>query len=357
MSPYATPYTVWADKTGRIPAVEDNEAMRQGRDLEEYVAYRFCEETGKRCRRKNAILKNTDYPFAHANVDRWVVSENAGLERCRRKNAILKNTDYPFAHANVDRWVVSENAGLECKTTTTLSLKKFKNGEFPDTYYCQCMHYMAVTGADRWYLAVLVLGRDFMVFTIERDEEEITSLMEQEESFWRYVENDEEPPDRWYLAVLVLGRDFMVFTIERDEEEITSLMEQEESFWRYVENDEEPPVDGLDPTDKAIGTIYADVQIDGSVDLMGMECNIRNYLDIKVSIKEMEQLLKQREQEIKMALGECPRGTVGNLVVNWKPQERKTFKVKDFAADHPDVDLGPYYKTTVFRKFEIKEDN
>ncbi len=63
-----------------IAPCEDNEAMRQGRDLEEYVAYRFCEETGKRCRRKNAILKNTDYPFAHANVDRWVVSENAGLE-------------------------------------------------------------------------------------------------------------------------------------------------------------------------------------------------------------------------------------------------------------------------------------
>lgn len=276
LSPYSTPYTVWADKTGRIPPVEDNEAMRQGRDLEEYVAYRFCEETGK---------------------------------RCRRKNAILKNTDYPFAHANVDRWVVSENAGLECKTTTTLSLKKFKNGEFPDTYYCQCMHYMAVTGADRWY-----------------------------------------------LAVLVLGRDFMVFTIERDEEEIMALMEQEASFWEYVERDEEPPVDGLDSTGKAIGAIYADVQDDGVVDLMGMESNIRSYQDIKATIKGLEEQLKQQEQEIKVALGESPQGIVEGFTVNWRPQERKTFQTKDFVADHPEMDLGSYYKITSFRKFEIKED-
>ena len=41
LSRYATPYTVWADKTGRLPEQEDNEAMRQGRDLEEYVAKRW----------------------------------------------------------------------------------------------------------------------------------------------------------------------------------------------------------------------------------------------------------------------------------------------------------------------------
>ena len=38
MNPYATPYSVWADKTGRLPEKEDNEAMRQGRDFEDYVA-------------------------------------------------------------------------------------------------------------------------------------------------------------------------------------------------------------------------------------------------------------------------------------------------------------------------------
>lgn len=38
---YRSPYTVWAEKTGRIGEEPDNEAMRQGRDLEQYVASRF----------------------------------------------------------------------------------------------------------------------------------------------------------------------------------------------------------------------------------------------------------------------------------------------------------------------------
>ena len=40
------------------------------------------------------------------------------------------------------------------------------------------MHYMAVTGAKRWYLAVLVLNQGFYTYTIERDEAEISALMQ-----------------------------------------------------------------------------------------------------------------------------------------------------------------------------------
>ncbi len=70
LSHYSTPYSVWANKTGRIPDAEDNEAMRQGRDLEEYVAKRWEEATGKSVRRCNVILYNSQYPFAHADIDR-----------------------------------------------------------------------------------------------------------------------------------------------------------------------------------------------------------------------------------------------------------------------------------------------
>ena len=40
LNPYSSPYSVWADKTGRLPDKPDNEAMRLGRDLEEYVSSR-----------------------------------------------------------------------------------------------------------------------------------------------------------------------------------------------------------------------------------------------------------------------------------------------------------------------------
>jgi putative phage-type endonuclease len=275
LNPWATPYTVWADKTGRIPPKEDNEIMRQGRDLEQYVADRWMEETGK---------------------------------KCRRRTKILGNPDYPFALANVDRWVKGENAGLECKTTSIMNLKKFKGGEFPETYYCQCVHYMAVTGADRWYLGVLVLSQGFHTFVIERDEDEIQALM----------------------------------NAERD-------------FWKHVESDTPPPVDGLDPTTGAINTIYSGDPEDGSIELFGRESAVTQYLTIKQRIKELDIEKERIEQELKEELQLYEKGFCGAYQINWKGQKRRTFQVKDFAKDYPDIDLDGYYKTSKFRKFEIKE--
>ncbi|WP_414150334.1 YqaJ viral recombinase family protein [Acetobacterium carbinolicum] len=275
LNPWATPYTVWADKTGRIPPKEDNEIMRQGRDLEQYVADRWMQETGKKCRRKTKML------------------------RC---------SDYPFALANVDRWVVGENAGLECKTTSIMNLKKFKGGEFPETYYCQCVHYMAVTGAERWYLGVLVLSQGFHTFVIERDEDEIQALMD----------------------------------AERD-------------FWKYVELDAPPPVDGLDPTTGAINTIYAGDTEDGIIEIYGKENTVNQYLTIKQRIKELDIEKERIEQQLKEELQLYEKGICGSYQINWKGQKRRTFQVKDFAKDHPEIDLDRYFKTSEFRKFEIKE--
>lgn len=59
---YRTPMEVYADKLGAFPPKEDTEAMRLGRDLEEYVAQRFCEETGKKVRRVAETIRNADFP-------------------------------------------------------------------------------------------------------------------------------------------------------------------------------------------------------------------------------------------------------------------------------------------------------
>ena len=161
LSPYKSAFEVYADKLSLVPPKEDNEAMRQGRDLEEYVARRFCEETGK---------------------------------RVRRRNSMIKNPAYPFAFANVDRLIIGENAGLECKTAGSMSVKRYKGGEYPEEYYCQCMHYMAVTGYPVWYLAVLIYSTEFKVFEIKRDEEDIAALMKAEREFWENNVLAKNPP-------------------------------------------------------------------------------------------------------------------------------------------------------------------
>lgn len=162
LNPYASPYSVYADKLKLVPPKEDNEAMRQGRDLEEYVAKRFTEETGK---------------------------------KVRRDNSIIYNSEFPFAHADLDRVIVGEDAGLECKTANPLQYQNYLDGKFPDHYYAQCMHYMLVTGKPKWYLAVLVFQRGLFIFEIERNEEEIAVLADIEKTFYENcIVNKHEPP-------------------------------------------------------------------------------------------------------------------------------------------------------------------
>ena len=80
LNPYKSAMQVFIDKTTDEIEDFDNESMRQGRDLEFYVAERFCELYKKRVRRVNAICINEEYPFLLADFDRVIVGERAGLE-------------------------------------------------------------------------------------------------------------------------------------------------------------------------------------------------------------------------------------------------------------------------------------
>ena len=163
LNPYKSPVEVWAEKTSEKQEEKpDNESMRIGRDLEEYVASRFTEATGK---------------------------------KVRRKNAIVQSDEYPFMIANIDRTIVGENALLECKTTSPYNDDKWTDGKCPVEYEIQCHHYMAVTGAVKVYLVCLILGRRFVIVEIDRDEELIETLCKIESDFWeKYVSSVTMPP-------------------------------------------------------------------------------------------------------------------------------------------------------------------
>ena len=274
LNPWSSPYTVWADKLGKLPPKEDNESMRLGRDLEDYVAKRFTEKTGKKVRRENNIIYN---------------------ER------------YPFAHANVDRMVVGEDAGLECKTTSAMNLKKFKNGAFPDTYYVQCVHYLMVTGCKKWYLGVLVLGEGFYDFTIERDEEEIAALAKSEEEFWKYVQ-DKTPP----------------------------------------------MTDGKDSTSKTISLLYPESN-EEVVDLTAFKKELGEYLTITAQIVALEGRKNEVANRIKVFMQECGKGETDGFRVSYTTSSRSNFDAKRFAADHADIDLSEYYKKSNYRTFKVTE--
>lgn len=199
LNPNSSLIELWADKTGRLPEKEDTEAMRTGRDLEEYVALRFCEATGK---------------------------------KVERRNAIFRHDQYDFITANIDRKVVGENAGLECKTTNAFNKSDFENGEIPRYYYVQCMHYMNVMGFDKMYLAVLVMGKSFHWFEIPYVKSEGDALLEMEVDFWNncIIPDVRPEPDGSESAKETLDAIFE----ERTENMIT-IFEQEEIAAKLAE--------------------------------------------------------------------------------------------------------------------------
>lgn len=276
LNAFSSPYSLWAEKTGRIPGFAGNLATEVGTFMEEFVARKFAEESGK---------------------------------KVRRFNKIIYNPDYPFAHVNIDRDIVGEDAGLECKTTDSINLKKYKNGEYPANYYVQCVHSMAITGAKRWYLAVLIGNKEF----------------------------------KW-------------FTLERDEDEIAALMAAEESFWDHVKSDTPPSVDGTQATSEAITTIYA-VNDDSICNLSAFATNLREYTSLKKQIKDLEELAEEAANRIKAFMGESGRGECDGFKVSWKTQTRSIFDKNRFAKENPGIDLSEYYKTSNSRPFRVDEIN
>lgn len=153
---WKSPFQLWLEKTGKAEAedLSGNEYVYWGKVLEEAVANRFCELTGKKVQRRG----------------------------------LLQMDDYPYILASVDRMVVGENAGLECKTCNGFAAKEWEDDEVPTAYYVQCQHYMMVTGCERWYIAVLIGGNHFVWKEIPRNDNEIDLLLQAEIDFWHKVE-------------------------------------------------------------------------------------------------------------------------------------------------------------------------
>jgi len=275
LNPHQSAYSLWAEKMGKVPAFEGNLTTEVGSYLEEFVAKLFERETGK---------------------------------KVRRKNCTMFNDDYPWAHANVDRVVVGENAVLEIKTTNSLTNEKLiAGGDYPESWYCQAMHYMAVCG-----------------FEVA------------------------------YIAVLINCREFKYFKVEYDLDEAETLMGLESAFWKHLQDGTPPPMSGMECDTDALETIYAE-STSGSVELFGRDALLDEYSDLARRIDELKQRQDAIKQLICSDIGDFDTGVGNRWKVTWRTQQKHTFDHKRFAADHPDVDLSGYYKVSTSRPFKVKE--
>ena len=274
LNKYKSAYTLWAEKCGILQdEEEDNEAMRVGRDLEQYVADRFTEATGK---------------------------------KIRKSGFSFQSEKYPFMLANVDRLIVGEKAGLECKTASALTRCDFEHGDIPPSYYCQCMHYMAVTGFKKWYIAVLVMGKGF---------------------FW--------------------------YEINRNEEEIEALIKAEGDFWEMVKQGNAPDVDGTESTKNTLNTRW---QSQDKSCILGHEAedSVKELLSIKKRIKALKELQVSYENSIKAEMEDAEVAELENAMIKWKTSKSMTFDREKFKKENPEL-FKKYLKESTQRKFYVKE--
>ncbi|MBK3700140.1 YqaJ viral recombinase family protein [Listeria monocytogenes] len=152
LNQYKTAFELWLDKTDQVlPDESAGEAAYWGNQMEEVVAKEFEKRTGK---------------------------------KVRRSNMMYQHPEHDFMLANVDRFVVGEDAILECKTASAYLAKEWEADEVPATYLVQIQHYLAVTGKSKAYVAVLIGGNKFIWKEIDRDEELINQIIAFELDFW-----------------------------------------------------------------------------------------------------------------------------------------------------------------------------
>jgi putative phage-type endonuclease len=115
-------------------------------------------------------------------------------KKVRKENKVLIDSEYDFIMANIDRKVIGENSILMCKSSSVFLAKEYDGEEVPANFILQCQHNMRVSGASKCYIASLIGGQKFVIKEIQRDDELINMIIEKEKDFWHNHVLKKVPP-------------------------------------------------------------------------------------------------------------------------------------------------------------------
>ena len=153
VNPFRSIFQLWLEKTGQVePEETENDNTHFGNVLEPVIKREFSKRTGLKVRAKRALLQSEEYPFMLADLD-GVIYENGKMNL------------------------------FEAKTASAYKQEIWEKG-IPEEYVLQVQHYMAVTGAEKTYLAALVGGNRFYWKVVRRDEQKIAEIIALEKAFW-----------------------------------------------------------------------------------------------------------------------------------------------------------------------------
>lgn len=274
MDRYGSPLSVYLDKLGERPDIPRSpelvEAAEMGRELEEFIARRFAARTGHQVVTFKGTLAHVDAPWMRANLDRFVVEGG---------DTLTPTVDLATAL-------------LECKNRSERQLDAWKDG-VPDGPGLQTHWYLAVSGYQRAYVAVLVGGNKLLVHVIERDEELLAQIVDMAAQF------------------------------------------RTEHVLKRVP----PPIDGSPATAELLAHMH-DVEPESVtvLDPADIEPLLERRAQLKADANALEDDLREVENRMKDAIGAyeiaCCRG---ETAFTWKSVTSRRMDVPAFRRDHPDL--------------------
>ena len=209
--------------------------------------------------------------------------------------------------ADVDRLIIGEDAGLECKTTNILNASEWKNGQIPVSYVMQCYHYMYCTGRKTWYIACVILGKEFVYRKLTWDDEIINNIISIESDFWN----------------------------------------------NHVAKGVMPNPDGSKSSERIIQSMFPVAKSNTTVKLMGFDEQLTKRDSIITEIFELEQEKKRIEQEIQLFMKDIESAENDSYKIKWSNVETVRLDTQKLRKELPDI-FEKYSKKTTSRRFQIK---
>ncbi len=198
---------------------------------------------------------------------------------------------------------------LECKTANQFLMKEWEGEEVPASYLLQVQHYLAVTGAEIGYIAVLIGGQKFI---------------------WKEV--------------------------QRDEELIEMIIQSEEDFWELVERKTPPALDGSSAAERYLSEKYSNAEV-GKIEQLGFEYKekIKNYFELKEQKGLLDNQITEIENQIKGELKNAEFGFAPGYSITWKNTSRNVVDSKKLKSEYPEI-YEKVVKESKSRRFSIKEE-
>lgn len=172
LSPWASPFSVWADKSGLLPDEDDeSDFMEFGRWAELMIGPWFADRTGLLVAGEQMQCTHKDEP--------WM--------RCTLDGLVFEGKPY----AGGVGFAIDEALGpLQIKTTTFGP----RWTEIPAHIQAQEQWELHVTGMDRVWIAALH-GRRLEIYELERDQADIDLMVERARAFWHDHVLTGDPPE------------------------------------------------------------------------------------------------------------------------------------------------------------------